>query len=273
MKTPPIIQIKNVTFSYNTIPVLENVNLEIFERDFLGLIGPNGGGKTTLLKLILGLIQPDKGTIKVFDRSPKEGRQFIGYVPQLITFDFDFPISVLEVVLMGKLRKRGIGKRFHKEDVQLAIEALKKVGMDEYKETEIGNLSGGQQQRVFIARALSTDPKLLLLDEPVASIDPIWQQEFYNLLNELNKNLAIVLVTHDISVISTHIDKIACVNRKIHYHGTTKDGIHKISEMYHCPVDLVAHSVPHRSLHGHNTQRTKVQAKAEAKAKEKKEYP
>ncbi len=252
MKTSSIILLKNVTFSYNTIPVLENVNLEIFEKDFLGVIGPNGGGKTTLLKLILGLLQPDKGTIKVFDRSAKEGRQFIGYVPQLITFDFDFPISVLEVVLMGKLRQRRIGKRFNKEDVQSATQALKKVGMDDHKETEIGNLSGGQQQRVFIARALSTEPKLLLLDEPVASIDPKWQQEFYSLLNDLNKDLAIVLVTHDVSVISSYIDKIVCVNRKIHYHGTTKDGIHKISEMYHCPVDLVAHSVPHRSLHGHH---------------------
>ena len=251
MHNNPIIELEGVSFSYNSALVLGDINFVLREKDFLGLIGPNGGGKTTLLKLILGLLQPDKGTIKVFDKPAKEGRQFIGYVPQLITFDFDFPISVLDVVLMGKLGKRGIGKRCHKEDVLLGIEALKKVGMDDFSETEIGNLSGGQQQRVFIARALATNPKLLLLDEPVASIDPKWQQEFYNLLNDLNKELAIVLVTHDVSVISSYIDKIACINRKIHYHGTTKDGIHKISEMYHCPVDLVAHAVPHRSLQGH----------------------
>ena len=252
MKKNPIITLENVSFSYNSVPVLEDIDFLLHDKDFLGLIGPNGGGKTTLLRLILGLLQPNTGTIKVFDKSAKEGRRFIGYVPQLITFDFDFPINVLEVVLMGMLRKRGIGKRFLKNDIQLATEALSKVGMEDHRDTEIGHLSGGQRQRVFIARALSTDPRLLLLDEPVASIDSQWQQEFYALLNELNKDLAIILVSHDVSVISTYIDRIACVNRKIHYHGATKDGIHKISDMYCCPVDLVAHAVPHRSLHGHD---------------------
>jgi zinc transport system ATP-binding protein len=254
MNDNPIIKLEDVSFSYNSVPVLEDINFVLQEKDFLGLIGPNGGGKTTLLKLILGLLQPNKGTVKVFDKAAKEGRRFIGYVPQLITFDFEFPISVLEVVLMGMLRKRGIGKRFKNEDIQLGTEALMKVGMEDHMDTEIGKLSVGQRQRVFIARALSTDPKLLLLDEPVASIDPKWQQEFYTLLNELNRELAIILVSHDVSVISTYIDRIACVNRTIHYHGETKDGLHRISEMYCCPVDLVAHSVPHRSLHGHENQ-------------------
>lgn len=251
MKAPIVVDFKNVNFSYNSTPVLENINLTIRDRDFLGIIGPNGGGKTTLLKLMLGLIMPTNGEIQVFGKSAREGRHLIGYVPQLFNFDFDFPISVLEVVLMGRLKRGLIGRRFSSNDVELAVQALEKVGMTQYKDKEIGKLSGGQRQRVFIARAIATEPKVLLLDEPVTSIDTKWQTAFFKMLEKLNKQLAIVMVTHDVSVVSTYIDLIACVNRQIHFHGSTKDGIHKISDLYHCPVDLVAHSVPHRSLHGH----------------------
>ncbi len=246
-----IVEIRNVSFAYNSSPVLEDVNLIIQKNDFLGIIGPNGGGKTTLLKIILGLLPPRAGDVLVFGKPPKANRQFISYVPQIFNYDFDFPISVLEVVLMGSLNRRKIGRYYSTEDKSASLDALAKVGMEQFQATAIGDLSGGQRQRVFIARALASKPKLLLLDEPVASIDPKWQVSFFNLLNELNKNISIVLVTHDVSVISTYIDQIACINRTIHYHGKTKDGIHQISQMYHCPVDLVAHSVPHRSLKGH----------------------
>lgn len=251
MSKKVIVEFNNVQFSYNTIPTLIDVNLKIYEKDFLCIIGPNGGGKTTLLKLILNLIKPKTGYIKIFGEAPKTGKHSIGYVPQLLNIDLNFPISVLEVVLIGRLSKKRLGEKYNNDDKKIALALIKKVGLLEYRDQLIGELSGGQQQRVFIARALATEPKLLLLDEPVASIDPKWQTEFYELLHELNKNLTILLVTHDVSVVSQYIDKIACINHKIHYHGPTKDGIHQISKMYHCPVDLVAHSVPHRSLDRH----------------------
>ncbi len=255
MDNQVIVSLQNVSFSYRNVLVLENVNLTIEKNDFLGVIGPNGGGKTTLLKLILGLLRPDVGTIRVFGETPINGRRFIGYIPQLFSFDFDFPISAMEVVLMGRLGKRRLGKRYSKIDIQICLESLRKVGMEEFRHRQISELSGGQRQRVFIARALSTEPKLLLLDEPVSSIDKQWQFTFYEMLRELSQDIAIVLVTHDIGVISTHIDKIACVNGKVYYHGSTKDGIARISEMYQCPIELLVHglsheSIPHRLLEG-----------------------
>ena len=250
-----IVELKDVSFSYDEALVLKDVNLTIREKDFLGVIGPNGGGKTTLLKLILGLVKPDKGIIKVFGKPPKQGRARIGYMPQMFKFDFDFPMSVMEATLMGRLGKKRLGRKYSQKDIQICLEALDKVGMREFKDRQIGDLSGGQRQRVFVARALATEPELFLLDEPLSSIDPKWQNSFYELLHELNETLAIVLVTHDVSVISTHIDLIACVNRTVHYHGSTKDGIAKISDMYQCPVELVVHgishsSIPHRLLEG-----------------------
>lgn len=244
MKNGVIVDMQHVYFSYDDVAVLEDVNLEIQQRDFLALIGPNGGGKTTLLKLLLGMLEPDRGVVRVFGKNPKQARRLLGYLPQVFTFDFDFPISIMEVVLMGRLGKRGIGRGYTKADKAAGLEALEKVGMEDFRDSEIGKLSGGQRQRVFIARALVTEPKLLLLDEPVASIDTQWQQSFYELLHELNKNISIVMVTHDISVVSTFIDKIACVNRRLYYHGSKKEGMHKIAEMYECPVQVLAHEMP-----------------------------
>lgn len=247
MKNNIVVELKDVCFSYTNVSVLESINITIKEKDFLSMIGPNGGGKTTILKIILGLLEPNKGTVYVFNTSAKKARKHIGYLPQHISFDFDFPISVQEVVLMGRLGKRGIGRKFTEADVSVCMQALEKVGMQKYKNSELGKLSGGQRQRVFIARALSTEPRLLLLDEPVSSVDTQWQQSFYELLHDLNKEITIVLVTHDISVVSTYIDKIACLNKKLYYHGSKKEGMHKISEMYECPVQLITHTPTHDS--------------------------
>lgn len=248
MKRDTIVELKNVYFAYTNVSVLENINITIKQNDFLSIIGPNGGGKTTILRIILGLLEPDKGKVYVFGTPPKKARKRIGYLPQHITFDFDFPISVSEVVLMGRLGKRGIGRKYTETDISVCMAALQKVGMQQYRNNEIGKLSQGQRQRVFIARALSTEPKLLLLDEPVSSVDTQWQQTFYELLHDLNKEITIVLVTHDISVVSTYIDKIACLNKKLYYHGSKKEGMHKISEMYECPVQLITHTPPHNSV-------------------------
>jgi zinc transport system ATP-binding protein len=240
-----VIKLEDVHFSYTNVLVLEGVDIIVSEFDFLSIIGPNGGGKTTILKLILGLIEPSKGTVRVFNAPPQKVRKYLGYLPQHTTFDFDFPITVQEVVLMGRLGKRGLGKKYTKNDRLICLNALKQVGMHDHKNTDIGRLSGGQRQRVFIARALSTEPRILLLDEPVSSVDTQWQQTFYELLHELNKKMTIILVTHDISVVSTYIDKIACVNKKLYYHGSKKEGMHKVSEMYECPVQLITHAPAH----------------------------
>lgn len=246
MENKAIIELKEISFTFGTESVLENINLALKEKDFLGIIGPNGGGKTTLLKIILGLLKPDKGTIRVFGKSPEEGRKSIGYLPQHFSFDYDFPITVLEVVLMARLGKKGIWKKYSEADIKICLESLKKVGMEELKNRQMGSLSIGQTQRVFIARALATEPQLLLLDEPVSNLDPKWQASFHQLLEELNKNMAIVMVTHDVGVIVAHINKIACVNRRLYYHGSTKEGIKEISKMYQCPVELIGNDISHR---------------------------
>jgi len=251
IKKEVIISLNNVSFSYNAVPIVEDINLSIKQNDFLGIIGPNGGGKTTLLKIVLGLIEPKKGTVRVFNKLPKQGRNLVGYIPQQFKFDFDFPINVLETVLMGRLGKRGLYRGYCKEDIKISLEALKAVGMEEFKERQIGKLSGGQRQRVFLARALATQPKLLLLDEPMSSIDPKWQKSFYELLAKLKKKMAIVLVTHDVSAISVYVDKIACLNCKLYYHGSTNVGIKHLEKTYQCPIELIAHGVPHRVLGGH----------------------
>jgi zinc transport system ATP-binding protein len=246
MNNDIIVNLEHVFFSYGGVPVLEDINISIKQNDFLAIIGPNGGGKTTILKLILGLLEPDSGTITVFGKTPQEARKYIGYLPQHFSFDFDFPITVMDVVSMGRLGKRGLAKRYTKTDIEKCLGALDRVGMETLREREIGKLSGGQRQRVFIARALATEPKLLLLDEPVSSIDTQWQQSFYELLQKLNREIAIILVTHDISVISTYIDKMACLNKKLYYHGSKKEGLLKLAELYECPVQLISHE-PSRS--------------------------
>ncbi|RLG68703.1 MAG: ABC transporter, partial [Methanobacteriota archaeon] len=190
------------------------------------------------LKTILGLIKPDRGKIKVFNREPRETRGMIGYLPQHPLFDPNFPISVLEVVLMGRYKPI---KKTSNQDVEAAMEALELVGMKKFWKRQIGELSGGEKQRVFIARAIVGKPKLLLLDEPTASIDPETQKSFYELLSNLREETTIVLVTHDIGVVSTHVDKIACLNRKLFYHGPKNGGLGKIGEAYHHPVDLITH--------------------------------
>ncbi|RLF57643.1 MAG: ABC transporter [Thermoplasmata archaeon] len=245
------IELKDVWVYLDGRLILEGINLTVKERDFLGIIGPNGGGKTTLLKVILGLIKPKKGEVLIFGKSPEEGRRYIGYVPQKSIFDPNFPITSLEVVLMGRCGKKGLFTRYNNQDIEKAEYALELVGMLEYKNTPIGELSGGQQQRVFIARALASEPKILLLDEPTVGVDILIQEEFYELLKKLNKSMTIILVSHDISVISVHVKQIACLNRKLYYHGDKRISKEELEEIYQCSVEILAH-LPHRILDKHN---------------------
>ncbi|MCD4779452.1 MAG: ABC transporter ATP-binding protein [Candidatus Omnitrophica bacterium] len=246
-----IVCLKNVWVEIDGKTILQDHTLNIRQNDFLGIIGPNGGGKTTFLKVILGLIKPSHGNITVFGNSPQKSRPFIGYVPQLSNFDHEFPINVWEVVLMGRLSKRPIFQRYQHEDESLAEEALKKVEIWNLRDRQIGRLSGGERQRVFIARALISHPKLLLLDEPTASVDSKMKTKIYELLSELKKELTIILVTHDVGVISSHVDKIACLNCRIFYHDSKEITPETLEAVYHCPVDLLAHGIPHRILKTH----------------------
>jgi len=243
--------LEDVWVQYNGVTVLEDITLSVQNRDFLGIIGPNGGGKTTLLKVILGLIKPNRGRVTVLGGPPEEGRRFIGYVPQLTQFDREFPATALDVVLMGRLGHKGLLRRYTEEDMEIAYKALESVEILDLKDRQVGKLSGGELQRVFLARALAADPKILLLDEPTASIDEPTKTELYELLKGLNREITIILVSHDIGVISSYVDKIACLNRRLFYHGSKEITAETIEETYRCPVELLAHGVPHRVLKKH----------------------
>lgn len=246
-----IVSLRNVWVKYDGYNVLEDVTLSIFDRDLLAIIGVNGGGKSTLLKVIAGLIKPFKGEVKVFDSSPEKNRDLIGYLPQYNLFDLNFPITVLDVVLTGLLGKRLLLKSYSNKDVEAALEALKTVKMAGFENRLLNSLSGGQIQRVLIARAIVKKPRLLLLDEPTSSLDPEMQTSFYELLLQLKKAMSIVVVSHDIGVIASYVDKMACLNKRLYYHGPAEGALKSIQEVYQCPVELIAHGVPHRVLGRH----------------------
>jgi len=246
-----IVKLEDVWVHFDGVPVLEGVDLSINQQDFLGIIGPNGGGKTTLLKVILGLLKPSRGKVTVFGHPPEKGRKFVGYVPQYSLFDHEFPVSVWDVVLMGRLGHKKPFRGYSEADKKLAHDSLDTVEMLDFKDTQIGKLSGGQQQRVFIARALVAEPKLLLLDEPMASVDSPMQTELYELFEKLRERMAIVLVSHDISAVSIYVDKIACLNRRLFYHNTKEITVEDLEATYQCPVEIIAHGVPHRVLKEH----------------------
>ena len=252
-----IVQIKNVWFAYNAKTVLQDVSLDIQPGGFIAMIGPNGGGKTTLLKLMLGLLRPDQGSIKVLGGPTEKASHHIGYVPQDVHINRSFPITAIDVVLMGKLRP---GRRWSfssAQDRREALDALERMEIAACADSKIDALSGGQRQRVFIARALVAQPEILLLDEPTASIDARGQAEFYRLLKALNKDITILVVSHDLVAISTHVKSVACVNKRLHYHNQAEITGEMLEEMYPCieeevcPVELVAHGLPHRVLKRH----------------------
>ena len=244
-----IVRFENVYFSYKDHTVLEDITLSVFENDMLAVIGPNGGGKTTLLRLTLGLIKPTGGTVMLFGKNPEKTRHLAGYLPQQKEINFNFPIDVYEVVLMG--RYKGIGRSYKREYREAAIKALDTVDMEDFKDRHINSLSGGQLQRILIARSLVSEPKILLLDEPLSGVDSEAQLSFYRLILKLSRMMAIIFVTHDISVISEYFEKVACLNRKLFYHGPKEGSIGKLEDTYGCPVEVIAHGIPHRVLKKH----------------------
>lgn len=246
----PAVEIRNLYVSLGNNLVLEDINLQVRHGEFLGIIGPNGGGKSTLLRSILGLVPPDRGTIRIMGGSVKEHGCRVGYVPQYLAFDRAFPIKVSDVVLMGRLGTRR-GRWYSQKDREVACQALKRVEMERMGERLIGELSGGERQRILVARALAVEPGILLLDEPTASVDPGFQTTFYELVAELNQTMTVLMVSHDITAVSRYVKKIACLNRRLYYENSREISAAMVEEMYHCPVDLIAHGIPHRVLPFH----------------------
>lgn len=249
--TPPALALDDVWVYRSGRPVLEGLSLTVQPGHFLGIIGPNGGGKTTLLKVVLGLIVPSRGTVSVLGRSPGEARGKVGYVPQHFHFDTGFPVSVIDVVLMGRLALVGPMRPYGSVHRGRAHVALEEVGIADLADRPIGSLSGGQLQRVMLARALVTEPKVLLLDEPTSSLDTRVGRDVYDLLGRLAEEMTVILVSHDIGVITRHVETIACLNQRLHYHHSKELTGEMIEAAYGCPVDLVAHGHPHRVLEQH----------------------
>lgn len=224
-----IVEINDLCFAYDGEETLCSITFSVEKGDFTGIIGPNGSGKTTLLRVILGLLKPQEGHVKLFGKHINQFTDWtkIGYVPQKATYiETSIPINVWEIVSHGRVAKRGVGNFLKKEDDIAIKKALKSVGMETHKDKLITELSGGQQQRVFIAKALASEPELLILDEPTVGVDVSSQDEFYQLLAQLNKEgLTLIIVSHDIDVIVNEVNKLACLNKKLVYHGTPKDFI------------------------------------------------
>ena len=249
MKT--VLNIKNLSVFYKENQALKNINLEVKEKDFLGIIGPNGGGKTTLIKAMLGMLPNHKGEVELFGKKIKNYKN-VGYVPQISNLEKDFPITVLEVVMTAFVNY-GLKpfKKYTEEEKNVAIKKLKLVGIEHLKEKQISELSGGEFQRLLIARALACDSSILILDEPTANVDPSSRDIIYKLLEKLNKDITIIMVTHDLLAISEVVKNIACLNVELVYHGKPSLTENIIEKLYGCPVDLVAHGVAHRVLKEH----------------------
>ncbi|MDD5603115.1 MAG: ABC transporter ATP-binding protein [Eubacteriales bacterium] len=244
------LEIKGLTVFYDDNRVLSDVNLEVETGEYLGIIGPNGGGKTTLLKAVLGLVPKVSGTIKVFGDG---SRKRIGYVPQFADLDRKFPINAAETVMSGMLGgKFSLFHKYTSSERNRAVELLDNVGLKRLSERQIGQLSGGELQRVLIARALALEPEMLLLDEPAANIDAGSRDMIYRLFADLNRTMTIILVTHDLFAISSKVTRIACLNVNLIYHGKPELDEKTVNTLYGCPVDLIAHGVPHRVLKKHS---------------------
>lgn len=239
----PVIEIDNLNFSYSREPVLTNVTLSVPAEEFLGIVGPNAGGKSTLIKLILGLLEADSGTIRVLGKTPVMARSRIGYVPQYPTFSRrDFPINVLDTVLMGRLGFSSRPGGYSRNDRIIATEAMQAVEIPGIANRPIGSLSGGQLQRVLIARALACKPEILILDEPTANIDMRVEEDIFGLLKQYNDHMTIIVVSHDIGFISGYVDRVACLNQMLVCHKTDEISGKTIEELYGAPVRMIHHS-------------------------------
>ena len=227
------VEIKNLYFKYQNEWVLENINLEVEDGEFVAIVGPNGGGKTTLLRLMLGFLKPTEGEIRIYGKPPKEASSFMGYVPQYTSFSLDIPITVFDIVLQGRLER---GKFFYsKKDKKKALEIMEKLKIKDFKDRKIKDLSGGQRQKVLIARALVSEPKIVLMDEPTSAIDPKGQKEILDLIESMQ--ITRVVVSHDIKILLRNVDKIVYIHKKAVIHEGPKLNIPK--DKHFCEVELI----------------------------------
>jgi zinc transport system ATP-binding protein len=244
-----LLEINSLSASYGVNVVLRDIDFKVNESDFIGVIGPNGGGKTTLLKIILGLIKPLKGSIKF--NSELISSNTIGYLPQIATGDLNYPVTVSDVVLSGMMIKKKIISRMSSADKGRAKQVIEEVGLLGLEKSPLNELSGGQLQRVFLGRAIIGNPKLLLLDEPGNFVDSTFENDFYEKLKELNSHMAILMVSHDLGMISSHVKSYACVNKSLHYHPSSEISNEQLLA-YGCPIQLITHGdVPHTVLKQH----------------------
>lgn len=247
-----LIELQNVTAGYDHKVVLKQVSLTIWEDDFLGIIGPNGGGKTTLLRVILGLLQPMEGTVRFFENDQPVERLKIGYLPQMSNIDRRFPISVQEVIASGLASEKPLFRNYRPEQLQRIDEVVNQMGLADLRRRSIAELSGGQLQRVLLGRSIVSRPRVLILDEPNSYVDKRFESKFYQLLTEINRESAIILVSHDIGTVLSMVKNIACVNETLHYHSGSNVSADWLGEKYACPIDLVGHgNLPHRVLKTH----------------------
>lgn len=241
-----LVELNNVSYAYKSKYVVNNANLNVFNKDFIGIVGPNGGGKTTIVKLILGLLKPTSGSINLNNANVN-----IGYLPQHNDIDKDFPLKVIDVVLSGLMIEKKIWRKYRSSDFEKAINALSKMGVSDLKNKHIGSLSGGQMQKVLMSRAIVSNPDLLILDEPDTYVDYLSEGEMYELLKVLNNSMAIIIVSHDLGTISSYVKTIACVNRKLVYHNSNVISNEQL-KAYNCPIKLITHGqVPHTVLEKH----------------------
>ncbi len=243
MRAEQAVTISDLSFSYGAVPILKNVSLTIQAGEFIGVVGPNGGGKSTLVRLIAGLLTPQKGQVRVFGRSPQQARALIGYVPQYPGFSRDFPITVAQTVLMGRLQRFWGG--YNSADRQAVAQALRETEISHLAHRPIAKLSGGELQRVLIARVLATNPRLLLLDEPTSNIDMRVENEIFDLLKVLNQRMTVVVVSHDIAFISAYVGRVACLNQTLVCHATEALTADTITQIYGDHVHAIAHAHHH----------------------------
>jgi zinc transport system ATP-binding protein len=237
----PVIEFENVCFSYDGAPVLEHVDLAIRAKEFVCLVGPNGGGKSTLLKLALGLLVPHAGRVRLLGAAPVQTRRRVGYMPQHALLDPQFPVTVMDVVLMGRLTPGWRAGPFRRSDRQAAAEALRAMELYEFRGRVFSSLSGGQRQRVLIARALACEPEVLMLDEPTASLDLHVEEQLYGLLRELSRRITVVIVSHDVGFVSQYVERVICVNRTVETHATGEITGGVIAELYGRDVRMIHH--------------------------------